>query len=102
MQEAKAKLQHPREQIFKRCDCYTLQSKSHGLHIERWLRQGKLWILIKSYSRAQCEACIPAQKYAAARKMVCVGDLIAIMEDCDFDGNDTIDTDSLEFEVNTV
>lgn len=27
-----------------------------------------------------------------------VGDLIAIMEECDFD---TIDTDSLEFEVNT-
>lgn len=33
--------------------------------------------------------------------MVRVGDLIAIMEECDFDGDDTIDTDSLEFEVNT-
>jgi len=34
--------------------------------------------------------------------MVRVGDLIAIMEEIDFDGDDTIDTDSLEFEVNTV
>ncbi|KAL6264931.1 hypothetical protein P5V15_005027 [Pogonomyrmex californicus] len=31
--------------------------------------------------------------------MIRVGDLIAIMEECDFDGNDTIDTDSLEFEA---
>jgi len=34
--------------------------------------------------------------------MVRVGDLIAIMEEIDFDRDDTIDTDSLEFEVNTV
>lgn len=40
------------------------------------------------------------QEYAALRKMVHVGDLIAIMEECDFDRDDTIDTDSLEFEVN--
>jgi len=39
-----------------------------------------------------------AQEYAVVRKMMHVGDLIAIMEECDFD---TIDTDSLEFEVNT-
>lgn len=35
--------------------------------------------------------------------MVRVGDLIAIMEECDIDRDSTtIDTDSLEFEVNTV
>lgn len=34
--------------------------------------------------------------------MVRVGDLIAIMEECVFDEDDSIDTDSLEFEVNTV
>lgn len=33
-----------------------------------------------------------------ARKMVCLGNLIAIMEERDFD-KDTIDTDSLESEV---
>lgn len=33
--------------------------------------------------------------------MIRVGDLIAIMEECDFNEDDTIDTDSLEFEVNT-
>lgn len=44
--------------------------------------------------------CVFAQEYATVRKMVHVGDLIAIMEERDFDKDDTIDTDSLEFEVN--
>ncbi|XP_019887893.2 protein phosphatase PHLPP-like protein isoform X2 [Ooceraea biroi] len=42
------------------------------------------------------------QVYAAARKMMRVGDLIAIMEEGDFDRDDTIDTDSLEFEATQV
>lgn len=34
--------------------------------------------------------------------MVRIGDLIAIMEESDFDTNDILDTDSLEFEVNGI
>lgn len=40
-------------------------------------------------------------EYAAVQKTVHIGDLIAIMEERDFDRDDTMDTDSLEFEVKT-